>query len=107
MKTTVPVTVHIMDKEYRVACPPEERDALLRAAAMVDDRMRVVRDSGRLVGLDRIAVVTALNLANELLAQQNNAPATSAPSTDFVSSRLRNLNDKVEGALRSGAQLEL
>jgi len=109
MKNTIPVTVHILEKEYRVACPPEERDALVRAAALVDERMKAMRDGGRVMGLDRIAVITALNLANELLTQTNKRTGDQISDADpaFVSSRLRLLQEKVEEALFAGMQREL
>ena len=62
------VSVRILEKEYVIACPYEERSALLDSAEFLNARMREVRDSGKVVGLDRIAVMVALNLANELLA---------------------------------------
>lgn len=62
-----PVEVRILDREYLVACPPEERDGLLSAAKMLDSRMREIRSGNRLAGIDRIAVLAALNLAHELL----------------------------------------
>lgn len=65
---TVPVI--IMGKEYAVRCPPEERDRLERVAQFLDQRMREVRDSGAALGTDRVAVLTALNVANELFAVQ-------------------------------------
>lgn len=110
MKNTIPVTVHILEKEYRVACPPEERDALVRAAALVDERMKATRDTGRVLGLDRIAVVTALNLANELLsrgAHQGLETKNGGADAALVTNRLRLLQEKVEGALYSGTQREL
>ena len=61
------VSVRIMDKEYVVACPYEERSALLDAAEFLNARMREIRDTGKVVGLDRIAVMAALNLAHEFL----------------------------------------
>jgi cell division protein ZapA len=61
------VSVRIMEKEYIVACPYEERSALLDAAEFLNGRMREIRDSGKVVGLDRIAVMAALNLAHEFL----------------------------------------
>lgn len=64
-----PVTVRILDKDYVVACQPEEKDGLLASARHVDERMREIRKSGRVVGTDRIAVMAALNLAYELLQQ--------------------------------------
>ena len=61
------VSVRILDRDYMIACPHEERPALLDAAEYLNARMREVRDSGKVVGLDRIAVMVALNMANELL----------------------------------------
>lgn len=60
------VVVHILDKEYRVACPPGERDSLIRAARFLDDKMREVKDAN-VVGLERIAIMAALNMSHELL----------------------------------------
>ncbi len=62
-----PINVHILDKEYLVACPDNEREALLDAARHLDQAMRGVRDSGRVIGSERIAVITALNITHELL----------------------------------------
>jgi cell division protein ZapA len=64
---TEAVLVHILGKDYQVACPAEERDALLRAAIELDKRMRDIRQSGNVIGVERIAVMAALNLANEVL----------------------------------------
>ena len=61
------VSVRILEKEYQVACPASERTALLDSAEALNERMREIRDSGKVVGLDRIAVMAALNMANELL----------------------------------------
>lgn len=65
--TSVQVTVRILDKDYQVACPKEEERALLDAARYLDDKMKQIRDGGRIVGLERIAVMAALNLAHESL----------------------------------------
>ncbi len=61
------VSLHILDREYRVACPPEERQLLLKAADLLNQRMEEVRDSGKLIGFERIAVMVALNLAYQNL----------------------------------------
>lgn len=60
------VVVHLLDKEFRVACPAAEKENLIRAARYLDDKMREVRASN-VLGLERIAVMTALNLAHDLL----------------------------------------
>jgi cell division protein ZapA len=62
-----PVDVRILDREFTVGCEPGERDALMAAAAFLDARMRDVRGTNKMAPLDRVAVLTALNLASELL----------------------------------------
>jgi cell division protein ZapA len=64
---TARVSIRILEKEYQVACPIEERTDLLDAAEYLNGKMREIRDTGSVLGLDRIAVMAALNLANELL----------------------------------------
>lgn len=62
-----PVTVHILDREYRVSCTPEERADLLQAAALVDTKMREIRGQSKILGIERVAVLAALNIAHESL----------------------------------------
>ncbi|KAF1698687.1 cell division protein ZapA [Pseudoxanthomonas jiangsuensis] len=61
-----PVEVRILDREYTVGVSEDERDSLLAAARLLDARMREIRGSNRMVSLDRVAVLAALNLAHEL-----------------------------------------
>jgi cell division protein ZapA len=61
-----PVSLMIMGKEYRIACDAEEQDDLIVSAQKLDIQMRKMRDSGKITGSDRIAVMAALNLAHEL-----------------------------------------
>ena len=61
-----PVNVRIADREYMVACEPHERESLIEAARLLDGRMREIRTAHRMAGIDRIAVLAALNLAHEL-----------------------------------------
>jgi len=91
------VTVRILDKEYQVACPDEERDALLQSAELLNRKMREIRESGKIVGLDRVAVMAALNLSHEIL--QNQSAADHADQA--LVGRLRLLNDRLASA--SGA----
>jgi cell division protein ZapA len=97
------VSVRILEKEYFVACSYEERSALLDSAEFLNNRMREIRDSGKVVGLDRIAVMVALNLANELLQIKG---AGSKAETD-AGGRVRALRERVEASLGKGKQLEL
>lgn len=99
---TVRVSVRILEKEYQVACPVEERTALLDAAELLNGKMREIRDAGNVIGLDRIAVMAALNLANELLTLRNRDSATDSGLTG----KIRQLRERVETALANGQQLE-
>jgi cell division protein ZapA len=65
-KTSQPVGIRLLDREYTVGCEPEERDSLLAAAKLLDGKMREIRGSNRMAALDRVAVLAALNLAHEL-----------------------------------------
>lgn len=71
-ETDAPITVSvsILDREYQVACSPGERDALVRAADHLDAKMRQIRATGKIVGLERIAVMAALNLTHEALSSE-------------------------------------
>ncbi len=60
--------VKILDRELRVACPEEEREALLSAVAYLDRKMTDIRDAGKIVNVERIAIMAALNIAHELLS---------------------------------------
>jgi cell division protein ZapA len=97
------VSVRILEKEYQVACLPEERSELLDSAEYLNGKMREIRDGANVVGLDRIAVMAALNLAHELLKLRGRGESV---DTD-VSQRIRQLRERVEGALSRGQQLEL
>lgn len=97
------VSVRLLDREYQVACPAEERSDLLDSAEFLDAKMREVRDSGKVVGLDRIAVISALNLANELIKQRR----TGSVVDSDLGGKLRTLRERVESALEKGQQLEL
>jgi cell division protein ZapA len=103
MSDTARVSIRILDKDYQIACPPEERTALLDSAEMLNARMREIRDSGRVVGMERIAVMAALNIANELLrARECGEHLESKAKT-----RVRAMRERVENALQPGVQLEL
>lgn len=97
------VSVRILEKEYHITCPMEERSDLLDSAEFLNNKMREIRDSGKVVGLDRIAVIAALNMANELLRVRNR---DNSLETD-MGNRLRILRERVESALERGQQLEL
>jgi cell division protein ZapA len=97
------VSVRLLDRDYQVACPVEERSDLLDSAEYLDGKMREIRDSGKVVGLERIAVMAALNLANELIKQRKQGTVVEGD----LGARLRSLRERVETALEKGQQLEL
>ena len=97
------VSVRILDRDYMIACAHEERPALLDAAEYLNGRMREVRDSGKVVGLDRIAVMVALNMANELLQLRGRDTRNVVETGD----KLRALRERIETALGHSQSLEL
>ena len=99
----VQVTIRILDKDYQVACPEDERAALVEAARLLNDRMTEIRGSGKVVGADRIAVMAALNISHELLETRAGLGA----GADAVSRRIHVLQEKVEQALSHARQHEI
>ena len=102
-KEPTAVTVRILDKEYFVGCPPDERNDLLESAEYLNKKMREIRDTGKVVGADRIAVMAALNMANELLRLRKQDQEIQGN----VSGRVKNMRERVEGALQRTRQLDL
>jgi cell division protein ZapA len=97
------VSIRILEKEYQFACPASERNDLLNAAEFLNAKMRQIRDSGKVVGLDRIAVMTALNLANELLKSRSQDELMDSS----LGLRVKSMRERIESALQTGKQLEL
>jgi cell division protein ZapA len=89
-------TIRLLDKEYAVACPEEEREGLLESARLLDTKMREIRTRGKIVGNERIVVMAALNLIFELLQHSNGKAPAADPETSM---RLRLLTDKLDSAL--------
>ncbi len=90
-----PVTVRILEREYRVMCAPEQRRELMESALHVDQQMRQVRDGGRISSLDKIAVMCALNMAEELLQLRQQL----AERQQKVDQRLHDLANRLDSAL--------
>ncbi|MGS2722846.1 cell division protein ZapA [Porticoccus sp. GXU_MW_L64] len=86
--------IRILDKEYQVSCPPDERVALLDSARALDQRMRNIKNSGNVLGLERIAVMAGLNLTYDLMkVEQEGAMGKE------MEQRLVNLNNNLDDAL--------
>jgi cell division protein ZapA len=93
-KPVQPLTLHILDKEYRIACASEEQEALINSAQELDRQMRKIRDTGKVSGADRIAVLAALNLTHE-------SGAAAANGEPDISARLIDLRHKIENVLEN------
>lgn len=91
---SIPVTVQILDKDYRIGCTPGDEQGLMESARLLDKRMREVRQNGRVIGADRIAVMAALNVIYEL--QQRSAAAA------LDTERLARLQERLDSALGTG-----
>lgn len=94
--------VFILDKAYKIACPPSEQDNLRRAANYLDRKMREIRGSGKIMGLDRIAVIAALNISHELLAMRQQHQGENVSSADIAA-----LMKRMENALAETAETDL
>ena len=102
-KESATVTVRILEKEYFVSCPQDERADLLDSAEYLNRKMREIRDTGKVVGADRIAVMAALNMANELLRLRK----LDTELQGAVTGRVKNMRERVETALQRTRQLDL
>jgi cell division protein ZapA len=89
------VTVHILDKEYCIACPADERANLEGAARYLDGKMREIRASGKVIGADRIAVMAALNISHDLLHKKQQLDQDAEQTRESV----RDLIERVDQAL--------
>ena len=99
---TVPVTVKILEKDYRIACASNHKESLEDSAALLNDKMLEIRATGKVIGSDRIAVMAALNLAHDLLHQQQQT----ADECD-LKQHLRELREKIDTAVNKSKQMEL
>ena len=87
----VSVSVQILEKDYMVSCPSEEQEALVESAAYLDRKMKEVRDGGKVLGTERTAVMTALNIVNEMLQLKREQEDQSQTLVQDV----RRLEDKI------------
>jgi cell division protein ZapA len=92
-----PVSVIILEKKYQFACSPEQRNDLIEAARHLDECMSEIKESGRLMSLERIALQAALNFSADLLRLQRNE----AQRQEKIDQRIRLLADQIDDALKS------
>ena len=98
-----PVSVTILDKEYLISCEDSEREQLHTAVTFLNMKMKEVKDSGKVIGAERIAVMTALNIAHDLLAYKRQ----NADYTNSIDKTIQRLRNKLDEALTNGKQLEI
>lgn len=103
INTSNAITVTILDKEYMISCEEDERNDLIRSADYLDRKMREIRDTGKIIGSDRIAVMAALNISHELLAEDHSSSTIDVA----MGQRIRGLESKIEDALYKTRQLEI
>ena len=92
MSQSKAVDVNIMGREFTVSCTDEERPGLINAVNFLDKKMRDIRDGGKIIGVERIAIMAALNLAHELL----NTKSGSVDVGDLTR-RIRHMQDQIDG----------
>ncbi len=96
-KKVQPTSLNILDKEYVVSCNEDEAAGLRTAARYLDSKMREIRDTGRVVGLDRIAVMAALNISHDLTQSSGQSESLS----NEVSAHLDSMQKKISLVLES------
>ena len=87
------VAIKIMDKEYLIGCPEGSEAELFVSADYLDQKMREIRDTGKVLGLERVAVMTALNLSHELLQNK-------AQQQEKIEERIQKLSQKIDSTLK-------
>ena len=92
-KVSEPVTIRVLDREYTVGVEPDERDSLVAAAKLLDNKMREIRGSNKLAAVDRIAVLAALNLAHELQQARTDNERRDRELSRTVGAMQRRLDD--------------
>lgn len=96
-QSSEPVSVIILDKKYQFACDPEQRSELVEAARQLDETMNEIKESGRLMSLERIALQAALNYSAELLKLQQ----AETHRQEKIDSKIRDLADRIDDALNN------
>lgn len=95
------IEVTILDRQYRVACPDGERENLMASVAYLDQKMREIKEGGKIAGTDRIAVMAALNIAHELLSSKTGAGFDIAE----YKRKMQSINSMVDEAIASQEKL--
>ena len=102
-KNNVTVSVRILDREYQISCREDETDALHQSARELDRQMNDIRSNGKVIGVDRIAIMAALNITNESLKLKSEAQN----QLTISSSKLTALENRISNAIEKNRQFEL
>ena len=92
------LTISLLGREFRVACPDGEEKQLLASADYLNRKLKEVRDTGKVAGNERIAIMAALNIAHELVSNKGGGPANAVDATAFRR-RISAMQETVEAAL--------
>ncbi len=95
--TKTGIYVKILDREFQVACPEGIENELTKAAEILDNKMQEIRNSGKIVGVERIAIMAALNLAHDMLQKQQQK----VEYINSIDERIRCLQEKIDAALEA------
>ena len=88
------VSIDILDKSYQVACEPEQEAELKQAASDLDDQMRSIRSTGKVIGLERVAIMAALNLSHQVLVMKSGGQPE-----DPLEDQLKTISSRIDEAL--------
>lgn len=97
------VTINLLGREYQIACPPEQEEALRKSARYLAKQMETVKGRGSSLGYEKIAVLAALNITHELLRQSQQANSSESDSQREI----RHIEQKIDAMLQAGRQLEI
>jgi cell division protein ZapA len=96
------VSIDILDKNYQVACEPEQEAELRQAASDLDDQMRAIRSTGKVIGLERVAIMAALNLSHQVLVMKSGGQPD-----DPLEDQLKTISSRIDEALFQLRQFEI
>ncbi len=107
---SITLDINLLGRDYKVACKEHERAELMDAVAYLDAQMREIRGGGKIAGVDRIAVMAALNITNELLRERKVPPpassvASESPDTSAVQRRIQSMQAAIDQALAGQEKL--
>lgn len=95
---TIPVTIKILEKEYKISCPQGEHESLLVSAKSVNDNMVKVRKGGKALSADRVAVMAAINIAHDLV-KINEQPSVDKNLVTRIDKMQQSINSVLKSAL--------